>query len=139
MTTLSLHDDQIVALAGLLAGVASADGDFDIFEAEEIGDILADLVPGHEVPLEASRLLAMFDPNEFSVEDACRNLALGAQREKDAVIALLMRVVHADDVSDAKENAYIVRVAECLGAHFEEVDMSDVIEIVTPPPLPPNK
>jgi len=139
MTTLSLDEEQIVALAGLLAGVASADGDFDIFEAEEIGDILAELVPGHEVPLEAGRLLAMFDPNDFPVEKACRDLALQGQREKDAVITLLMRVVHADDVSDAKENAYIVRVAELLGAHFEEVDLNDVIEIVSPPPLPPTK
>ncbi len=138
MTTLSLRDDQIVSLAGLLAGVASADGDFDVFEAEEIGDILIDLVPGPEVPLEASRLLAMYDFDEFSVEDACANLALEDQREKDAVVALLMRVVHADDVAHAKENAYIVRVATLLGATFEEVDLDDVIEIVTPPPLPPG-
>lgn len=136
MTTLSLRDDQIVSLAGLLAGVASADGDFDVFEAEEIGDILTELVYGGEVPLEASRLLATFDPEEFSVEHACQHLELIDQREKDAVVALLMRVVHADDVAHARENAYIVRVATQLGAHFEEVDMDDVIEIVAPPPVP---
>lgn len=138
MTTLTLREDQIVSLAGLLAGVASADGDFDVFEAEEIGDILIELVAGDEVPLEASRLLAMFDYDEFSVEHACANLELTDQREKDAIVSLLMRVVHADDVAHAKENAFILRVATQLGAHFEEVDLDDVIEIVTPPPLPPR-
>ena len=137
MTTLSLREDQIVALAGLLAGVASADGDFDVFEAEEIGEILADLVPDREVPLEASRLLATFTLDDFSVERACADLALTSQRAKDAVIALMMRVVHADNVSDAKENAFIVAVATELGAQFEEIDMDDVVEIVAPPPFPP--
>lgn len=138
MTTLSLNEAQITQLAGLLAGVASADGDFDIFEADEIGDILTEVVPGHEIPLEASRVLADFDFEGFSEEEACRVLALETQAEKDAVIALMMRVVHADDVSDASENAYIVKVAQLLGAHFEEVEIDQVIEIVTPPPLPPG-
>lgn len=139
MTTLSLREDQVTHLAGLLAGVASADGDFDLFEADEIGEILTEITPGHQIPLEASRLIASFDAEAFSEEEACAALDLQTQREKDAVLALMMRVVHADAVSDAQENAYLVHVAELLGAHFEEIEMDDIIEIVTPPPLPPKK
>lgn len=136
MTTLNLREDQITHLAGLLAGVAAADGDFDVFEAGEIGDILTEICPGHEIPLEASRLLANFEDSDFSVQTSCAALDLQTQAEKDAVVALMMRVVRADDITDIRENAYVVKVSELLGAHFEEVDMDDVIEIVTPPPLP---
>ncbi len=137
MTTLTFHEDQLVHLASLLAGVASADGDFDVFEADEIGEILADLCEDDEIPLEVSRLIAAFDPDEFSEEDACEGLGLKTQQEKDAVLALIMRVAHSDDLADAQENAYIVRVAEYLGASFEEIDLNDMIEIV-PPPMPPK-
>jgi uncharacterized tellurite resistance protein B-like protein len=136
MTTLNLREDQITHLAGLLAGVASADGDFDVFEAGEIGDILTDICPGHEIPLEASRLIANFEKVDFSVEEACAALNLQTQAERDAVLTLMMRVVHADDIPDIRENAYVTKVADLLGAHFEEIDMDDVIEIVTPPPIP---
>ena len=134
MTTLTLRDDQITHLAGLLAGVASADGDFDVFEADEIGQILSDICKG-EIPLEASRLIAGFDPTEFSEPTACAALGLQTQEEKDAVLALIMRVAHSDNLADAQENAYLVRIAEYLGASFEEISLNDVIEIV-PPPLP---
>ena len=84
MTTLTLRDDQITHLAGLLAGVASADGDFDVLEADEIGEILTDICDGDVIPLEASRLIVSFDPETFSEPDACAALDLQSQAEKDA-------------------------------------------------------
>lgn len=135
MTTLTFGDEQLVHLAGLLAGVANADGDFDVFEADEIGEILSSVCADDQIPLSVSRLIASFDPTQFAEREACAGLRLATQQEKDAVLALIMRVAHSDNLADAQENAYLVRIAEYLGASFEEIDPHDIIEIV-PPPLP---
>lgn len=135
MITLTLSDDQIYHLTSLLVGVASVDDDFDVFEADEIGDILDELCGGRAIPRDVSLMIANFDPASFSEEEACRALGLQTQQEKDAVLSLVMRVAHSDSIADAQENAYLVRVAEFLGASFEEIDLNDVIEIV-PLPVP---
>ena len=135
MTTLTFSDEQFLHLAGLLAGVASADDDFDVFEADEIGDILSELCRFDQLPHPVSQLLLDFDVSSFSEQAACEGLGLQTQAEKDAVLGLVMRVAHSDNIADAQENAYLVRIAEYLGASFEEINLNDIIEIV-PPPVP---
>lgn len=135
MTTLTFSDDQLMHLTGLLAGVASADGDFDVFEADEIGEILDEICAYESIPLSVSQMIVNFDYETFDEQASCDALHLQTQQEKDAVLALIMRVAHSDNLADAQENAYLVRVAEYLGASFEEIDLNDIIEIV-PPPVP---
>lgn len=137
MSTLSLTLTQICHVAELLLGAANADGDFDGHEAEAIGDILRDLVPGGSLPHEVTGHLARFDVDDLEVAKATAALLTLSVADREAILGLIVKVVEADEVHDLAEDEFIHEVAIALGVdetHYTQYTI-DMIEVV-PPPLP---
>ncbi len=137
-TKLHLNVDQLAALAELLMGAAYADGDYDGHEAEMIGDTLRALTPSHELPEQVTGRLARFDEATFDPTLACQTLGLNDATQRQAVLALVSKVIEADGVHDLAETAYLERVGHALGASEEEL-AEHILEIILedgPPPLP---
>lgn len=135
-TILSLELEGLKQLADLLLGAAYSDGQFDGFEAGEISDILDEVADG-ELPVEVSKHLSGFNPDSFSVEDACEAMDLSTEEERQAVVALVTRVTEADSLHDLGETAYLRRVINALGGDASEYEahLFDVV-VIKPPPTP---
>ena len=71
-SSLKLDTTQLKHLAGLLMGMAYADGDYDGDEAKTIGTILRELIPGHELPSEVTSYLARFNFETLDINDSSR-------------------------------------------------------------------
>ncbi len=134
--------EELSAIADILMGAAHADGDVDGSEAEEIEQILADLIGADSIPEELHDHLGAFDNASFDLEAVCKQLHLASADDRKALLALIAKVTDADDVHDLGEDSYIKSVAEYIGAEEDEyADLTvDVLSIssVTPPPLPPG-
>lgn len=136
-TSLKLDTTQLKHLAGLLMGMAYADGDYDGDEAMTIGTILRELIPGQELPSEVTSYLARFDIATLNIPDSCQALLPLNKAERGQLLGLISRVADADGVHDLEETAYIQAVGEALGASPGEYERW-TIELIfpEPPPLP---
>jgi uncharacterized tellurite resistance protein B-like protein len=135
---LNLDVEQLLCLASILLGAAYADGSYDGAEAEEIGDILHDLIEDDSFPDQLADHIDTFDLDAFELDSVVDALSLEDDEERQAVLALVHRVTEADDVHDLEESDYIERLADLMGVEDEYYDdyIVDVIEVVEPPPLP---
>lgn len=138
-TTLKLDTTQLTELAGLLMGMAFADGDYDGEEAKTIGLTLRELLmAGEELPSEVTSYLARFDIERFDPTQACHSLMPLTLPERALVLSMISRVADADGVLDLGESEYLEAVAKTLGAKPAEYTQW-TIEVLTgasPPPLP---
>lgn len=135
---LNLDVEQLLCLASILLGAAYADGSYDGAEAEEIGDILHELIDEDSFPGLLADHIDTFDREAFELESVVDALALEDADERQAVLALVHRVTEADDIHDLEESDYIERLADLLGVEDEYYDeyLIEVIEVIEPPPLP---
>lgn len=118
--TIELDDDQLQHLAHLLLGAAWADQELHGLEQAAIDRILEDLVQGGQLPAVVRDYIDSFDPDAVSVDDAVAGLNVDAPDDRQAILALVARVIDADFTYDFQEGDYLKRVAAALGAEEDE-------------------
>ncbi len=137
-----LRNDELLLIAGILMGAASADGVVDGSEADTVKKIMAELVGYQPLPEDIDLFLQGFHPAQFHLQEACEKLHLATSEDRRSLLALVAEVTDADDVHADTEDAYIRKVAAFIGAEAEEFkDLTmDIVFIssVSPPPLPPD-
>ncbi len=121
-----LHVRELCAIADILLGAAHADRDFDRQEGAAIEAILEDFVGPGNLPAAVVTHLTRFEPDRFDLVRACRALRFEEDEQRQALLALVLRVVAADQVADPLEDVYVRKVAQSIGARPP----------VRPPPLP---
>jgi len=138
-----LNLEELTLIADILMGAAHADGDYDGTEAETIVGILSDLLGPDNFPAVVSEHIERFDPAAFEVESACARLHLAGADDRRSLLNLIADVTDADDIHDESEDAYIRKVAQCIGASEEEyadltMEILSISSLTGPPPLPPG-
>lgn len=132
---LTLDETQMHAFADLLMGAAYADGEFDGMEAGEIADILHEVIGDY--PGELSLRLSQFAPEDLDIRASAGRLASLSKGERQAILALLVRVTDSDAIHDLAESEYLREVIDAMGCDTEGFEAQAFeVEIVSPPPLP---
>ncbi len=134
---------QLRVVADILMGAAHADGQFDGDEMDMIGKVLVTLLGGEALPDEIVAHLEAFDADAFDLAKTVEALELRGPNDRKALLGLVGKVTDADDVHDLREDEYIRRLAELLGAPDEElagltVEIEWIESLEQPPPLPPE-
>ena len=109
------HAREVSSLGELMLGAAYADGDKGAVEIVTIAEQLKDFIDIDHVPHLLARRMEHFDPETFSVEDACAQLNLSTHEDRMAVLQLVASVVGADHVLHPGEVMYLRRVAVAVG------------------------
>lgn len=135
--TIELQGEQLAALCDLLMAAAHADGEFDGLEAGEIADVLDEVVRG-DLPAEISTRLTRFDAVSFDLQATVTSLEGLSADDRRSVLALVARVIEADDLNDLAEAEFIRAVATALKCNAADVaEHTFEVEILPgPPPLP---
>ena len=132
-------------IADLLMGAAFADDELEGAEYDAVKRALAQAMGVDDVPPVLAARLEWFQPDEFDLGAAVRELGLSAKADKRQLLELIVLVQEADDVIDLAEDAYLRRVAEAMGLapdDYSDLAIEDLsIErgtesILNPPPLP---
>jgi len=127
-------------IADLLMGAAFADGELDGSESTTVREILAGLLDG-ELPSWLTERVDNFDPASFDLEATCKRADLPQPKDKRALLALLVKVIEADEIEDLDEGAYVQKVAKLMGLSAAEmkglaVEVVSVNSLSAPPPVP---
>ncbi|MBW2525137.1 MAG: TerB family tellurite resistance protein [Deltaproteobacteria bacterium] len=132
-------------IADLLMGAAFSDDKLEGVEYEAVKKALALAMRVDEIPPVLAARLEWFQPAEFDLGAAVRELALETTADKRQLLELIVLVQEADEVIDLDEDAYLRRVAEAMGLapeDYADLTIEDLsIErgpesILNPPPLP---
>jgi uncharacterized tellurite resistance protein B-like protein len=110
------------ALAEILSGAALSDGHFADEERMVVGGMMMKVLGVSALPLEIEAHLASFDPHTFSLVDAVGRLALGADRDRKALVKVVVDILCADAVLEGDERVYVDQLAALLGMGPSEVD-----------------
>ena len=118
--TLELDENQLKALTHLLLGAAWADDELHGLESQAIDRILKNLVHPGLVPEEITEYVRGFQKDDVDVDAAVAELAVEDPGDRQAILALVAKVIDADFTYDFQEGDYLKTVATALGAPKEE-------------------
>ena len=141
--------DELWVIGYILMGAAFADGTMDGEEAQTVVDIIDELLGEQETPPDLKPHLEAFDAASFDVVRAAGQLHLDGPNDRRALLALVARVLEADEVYDIREDHYIRRLGDALGATEEEysvvtgelevawISSLDIVEVTAMADVPP--
>ncbi len=114
------------ALADILCGAALSDGDFAAEEQVVVGGMLMKVLGLSELPRDVADHIAGFDALTFSLVDAVGRLALTSDRDRKAVLKVVVDILEADGVLEGGELDYVKQLAALLDVNLSDVGVFNV-------------
>ena len=119
---LANEPDRAMALADILCAAALADETFDASERVVVGAMLMKVLGVSELPPEVEHHLDTLDLAGLDLEAALARLELASARDQRKLLEVVADIVKADQVIDAHERAFALRLGKALGVAEADVE-----------------
>ena len=117
----TLSPNQLEDLAYVLLGAAHVDEHFHDKERDSLVEKLSEEFDLRPIPRALWEALSTFKWEEFDLAERCRSLQSLDSKERRQVLRLVAELTLADGVIDLRENSFLLKVADTLGATRDEL------------------
>ena len=117
--------DVEAAILEVLLAAAHADGEMCGREQRSVKRIMLRLIGGYDLPLELSRRIDQFDPNEFDALEAAELLLEISPAQRRHVLELVREVCDANNAFDLEEEKFLLALTHAL-----ELTPEDIADLV---------